>query len=890
MCGFQTSNGAIIFLKVGREKASPVVGKFFKNKSGQQTSALSAVDLFPGGVPSDASQKGRRLVLKFIGAEKPALDRIEFHATSSPKFEFRQWAFDDDKARSFKNAPVAKALPLFFLDYLCARLQSPPRPYHMEGGNGTPAATLGYALDDRNGSWYGLFVEFLPDGGKSYRVDAVFDGKNWNGQQEEPRIIKVDSDYLPADCFEVFWNDERLTGLAEIQQLAGQFRQVWKLPPPTKLELPAGEGNPQESPPQQQAVLDGTVDTQLPKEKPAVEPAIPAEPFKLSKWLAHEFGQALDILQKVSTSKAPSPKPTAEPKPEEKPLPSGLKPQVPKSALDLFPDDTKDLPPEEKPATPKPAQPAAQPKKQPAKAPAQDAKTGTPPPKVEPEPPPLPRIDPGFFEIPESVGYWPDLAPLIELPVGDDDYLQWTIKNAFEGILIMGRTGSGKTTGGGFTFAESFLKMGFGGLVLTVKKGEAEHWRRLCAHCGREKDLVVVSRGGFFKLNVLAYEAQHPGRSAGLSQNLTSFCRNLLRISSRSQGTQHSEQIWEQAGDHLLNATFDLFLLAGGGITFDRLANFVSAAPTDRIPATEEDWFKVPVFGGVLERAKKAIASPEDQRVFDKSKDYWTKIYAGLSSKTRTSVTLGIYAMFDAFRGRDIPELISGETNMTPECIMSGLIVVLDLPLKEFGHAGRMVQSAWKYLFQTALERHENLIGPKRRPVFLWEDEAQYWFSDHDHHFQDTARSSRVCRVALTQNLHSFYKELGRDGAETANSVFGNLNTKVFHNNSDPQTNEWAAKHFGSEIHMRYSFSNAPPPPARDFFDSLRQGNDSTNRTTVSSGEHWEYAVRPEEFNKLRTGGPENDFLVDAYITWMGLSAENDRHFTKMAFLQNPKL
>ena len=33
--------------------------------------------------------------------------------------------------------------------------------------------------------------------------------------------------------------------------------------------------------------------------------------------------------------------------------------------------------------------------------------------------------------------------------------------------------------------------------------------------------------------------------------------------------------------------------------------------------------------------------------------------------------------------------------------------------------------------------------------------------------------------------------------------------------------------------------------------------------------EHWEYAVRPEEFNLLRTGGDENDFLVDAYITWM---------------------
>ena len=140
-----------------------------------------------------------------------------------------------------------------------------------------------------------------------------------------------------------------------------------------------------------------------------------------------------------------------------------------------------------------------------------------------------------------------------------------------------------------------------------------------------------------------------------------------------------------------------------------------------------------------------------------------------------------------------------------------------------------------------------------------------------------------------TQNLPGVYKELGRDGENIANSVFGNLNTKVFHNNSDPQTNEWAAKHFGTEIHTRYTVSYAPPQQPKDFFDAIRQSFDPPSRTSVSEAQHWEYAVRPEEFNTLRTGGPEHDFMVDAYITWMGLSAEHDRHFTKIAFRQNPQ-
>jgi hypothetical protein len=128
-------------------------------------------------------------------------------------------------------------------------LESPPKGFHLEGGNGTPAATLGNALDDRDGSWFRLFVEFLPDGGKSYLAETLFKGSNWHGRQPEPRLIEVNSEELPADCFEVFWAGEKLTGLVQIQQLTDQFRKVWKLPPPTRLELPKGEGSPPEATP-----------------------------------------------------------------------------------------------------------------------------------------------------------------------------------------------------------------------------------------------------------------------------------------------------------------------------------------------------------------------------------------------------------------------------------------------------------------------------------------------------------------------------------------------------------------------------------------------------------------------------------------------------------------
>ena len=174
--------------------------------------------------------------------------------------------------------------------------------------------------------------------------------------------------------------------------------------------------------------------------------------------------------------------------------------------------------------------------------------------------------------------------------------------------------------------------------------------------------------------------------------------------------------------------------------------------------------------------------------------------------------------MFDAFRGRDIPALISSETNITPESIMSGKIVVLDLPLKELQYTGLMVQSAWKYLFQTALERqHNQPTAPTAAPSSCGRMKGSI-SSPITIIISRTPREAPASAVSSSRKTFpAFYKEFGRDGADITNSVFGNLNTKVFHNNSDPQTNEWAAKHFGTEIHTRYTVTHAPPPPAQGF-------------------------------------------------------------------------
>jgi hypothetical protein len=52
----------------------------------------------------------------------------------------------------------------------------------------------------------------------------------------------------------------------------------------------------------------------------------------------------------------------------------------------------------------------------------------------------------------------------------------WTIREAVEGTLILGATGSGKSSGSGAAIAKAMLAAGFGGLILTAKKDEVTQW------------------------------------------------------------------------------------------------------------------------------------------------------------------------------------------------------------------------------------------------------------------------------------------------------------------------------------------------------------------------------------------------------------------------------
>jgi hypothetical protein len=77
-------------------------------------------------------------------------------------------------------------------------------------------------------------------------------------------------------------------------------------------------------------------------------------------------------------------------------------------------------------------------------------------------------------------------TPLLRL--SGSDY--FTLRDACQGVCVMGGIGSGKTSGSGAALAGAYLRAGMGGLVLCAKPEESILWQRYCYKYGRSASLI----------------------------------------------------------------------------------------------------------------------------------------------------------------------------------------------------------------------------------------------------------------------------------------------------------------------------------------------------------------------------------------------------------------
>ena len=460
-----------------------------------------------------------------------------------------------------------------------------------------------------------------------------------------------------------------------------------------------------------------------------------------------------------------------------------------------------------------------------------------------------------------------------------------TFADSLETTIIVGATGSGKSSGPGKYIAHAMLKKGYGFCVLCAKPDEKSRWIKYSEETKRSQDLVIFDKDSNLNFNFLEYEMSRSGQGAGDVLNASELIINLneqIRI-LQNGNSKGDEKFWDNSLRRLVIRTILLLKITNETLTIHNIRKVIEESfnaedmsiykkirqeatssrkisETDRKSAKDKLDFFIEHFYFIrlLEKAYKVDSDDAHITI-----DYWINDFANLSEKTRSIVlesALGILEpfVFNGILRNKFSEGLSFE--LLPENIIKNKkIVIVDFPIIEFGLSGILANAIYKMTFQKAMERRNILNEDNPLPISLWIDEYQQFYSPIDSQFLATARSAWVANVFITQNINGIY-QLTQNNQAQAKSLLANMNLKYFCSNSDYETNLWASNMIGEQW---------------EYVDTINYDEKSDFKSKTSRLEK-RRKVEIDEFTTLKTGRAANNNIVECFVFKAGKTWGDD--------------
>ena len=414
------------------------------------------------------------------------------------------------------------------------------------------------------------------------------------------------------------------------------------------------------------------------------------------------------------------------------------------------------------------------------------------------------------------------------------------VRTACSHKLILGTTGSGKSSTSYKSAVISALKLGAGGFFCIAKPEDADAIRAYCAEAGRLASLIDWN-GRNFGFNVLAYELARTGNLNDVLDMLLAMFE-IVRGSGTDPG-KAGDQFWKDSAQSMLAASVPIVYGATGTVRVGDLLAFIRSAPSSSDQMRDSNWQSQSNFARMFDAAAQRLAEGPvpgfDTATGQRAMDYWTE-FSGLDPKTQGNIRVSVTTLLSRFESGILKESLCSNIHLFPaEQMMLGAIVLMNVPVQVYGEDGAILQKIVKHaIYRTILTRNAMPDAMRCRPILIGADECQN-FLFRDAEFLAQCRSSLTMVVMATQSLPTLYAKIGGDHPHDRAHYFASaFNTVVLHSSACGETNEWFAKQ--ARPHPPSAAKLQPRRKRRPKHFGMNMGEEHQLRKLISVGRQFQ--------------------------------------------------
>lgn len=443
-------------------------------------------------------------------------------------------------------------------------------------------------------------------------------------------------------------------------------------------------------------------------------------------------------------------------------------------------------------------------------------------------------------------------------------------------ILVIGATGSGKTSGSLFYIGKALArcKKGVSLLIFSSKPEEGSWWHGIYAKAGRIKDLLIFSPDSGLRCNGLDFIQRMGGSPQDVTNGLMAIKETLQN--NEKAGGDHAS-FWKPQERQMIEHMVTITQLATGRIDPGLMQEFLNGAARTPDELKKDEW-KQGIHYRCLKEAGNRARNSIEQHDCRQARSYFIERYPAMADKMRSGIETGVFQTLHFFNYGIVNALICKDTNVSPLDLEHGKSILIDMPISSYGMGGALVNALWKYITQLYVLKRK--VTENGSVIVLWSDEHQKTVNSYDASFLAECRSHRGCMVCATQSIHSFYTKMREGNDHEADSYLTNFHTQIAHALGDVKSAEYFSGLIGKRPKKRRGGSMAP---GENVSDALF----GRSRFTSSYNEQMENIVEPNVFmQNLRTGGAENGFIVDGIVVRSAEPFSNNEAYLPVSFSQ----